>query len=92
MARVLKCSYETLTAHHDQLSSPGLVMHLMHVMKGAYAILLRFIAFPNEFLACKVGSALVLGLKPANRGETFVTKSYIRDHGLHLHEEPNRGR
>ena len=49
----------------------------MHAIDGAYALLLRSTAYPNELVACKVGSPLVLGLKPATHEEIIVIKSSI---------------
>lgn len=77
IAKLLKYLYETVREHDDQLTFPRLVMHLMHAIDGAYALLLRSTAFPNELVACKVGSPLVLGLRPAVNDEIAVIKSSI---------------
>lgn len=77
IAKLLKYLYQTVK--DDQLSFPRLVMHLMHALEGAYALLLRSTAYPNELVACKVGSPLVMGLKPATSEQICVTKSTIED-------------
>eukprot|EP00177_Eucheuma_denticulatum_P005478 GFKZ01009956.1.p1 GENE.GFKZ01009956.1~~GFKZ01009956.1.p1 ORF type:complete len:697 (+),score=87.86 GFKZ01009956.1:323-2413(+) len=77
IAKLLKYLYQTVREHDDQLTFPRLVMHLMHAIEGAYALLLRSTAFPNELVACKVGSPLVLGLRPAVNDEIAVIKSSI---------------
>lgn len=79
IAKLLKYLYQTVREQGAPLSFPRLVMHLMHAIDGAYALLLRSTAFPNELVGCKVGSPLVLGLKPANSQEIAVIKSSIKD-------------
>lgn len=79
IAKLLKYLYETMTEHGTRLTFPKLVMHLMHAIDGAYALLVRSTAFPNELVACKVGSPLVLGLKPAVNDEIAVIKSSIKE-------------
>lgn len=79
IAKLLKYLYETVTEQDERLTFPRLVMHLMHAIEGAYALLMRSTAFPNELLACKVGSPLVLGLKPAMNNEIAVIKSSIKE-------------
>lgn len=79
IAKLLKYLYETVTEHDTRLKFPRLVMHLMHAIEGAYALLIRSTAFPNELVACKVGSPLVLGLKPAVNDEIAVIKSSIKE-------------
>lgn len=79
IAKLLKYLYQTLREHGKPLTFPRLVMHLMHAIDGAYALLLRSTSFPNELIACKVGSPLVLGLKPAKRDEIVVVRSSIID-------------
>ncbi|CDF39179.1 unnamed protein product [Chondrus crispus] len=69
IAKLLKYLYETVREPDARLTFPRLVMHLMHAIDGAYALLLRSTAYPNELVACKVGSPLVLGLKPATHEE-----------------------
>lgn len=79
VAKLLKYLYDSVRENDQPLSFPRLVMHLMHAIEGAYALLIRSTAFPHQVVACKVGSPLVLGLKPANRDEILVTKSSVRD-------------
>lgn len=77
IAKLLKYLYQTVREHDNSLTFPRLVMHLMHAIDGAYALLIRSTAFPNQLVACKVGSPLVLGLKPGQHDEIAVTKSSI---------------
>jgi len=63
VARLLKYLYETVREGGEVLTFSRLVMHMMHALDGAYAILVRSTLFPNEVVACKRGSPLVLGLK-----------------------------
>lgn len=78
IAKLLKYLYETIRENGKPLSFPRLVMHLMHAIDGAYALLLRSTLFPSEVVACKVGSPLVLGLKPPTHEEIVVVNSSIR--------------
>lgn len=71
IAKLLLYLFRTVREDGRALSFPRLVMHLMHALEGAYALLLRSSEFPNELVGCKVGSPLVLGLKPA-RGEVIA--------------------
>ncbi|CAN8065995.1 unnamed protein product [Agarophyton chilense] len=79
LAKLLKYLYDTVRENGNKLTFPRLVMHLVHAIEGAYALLIRSTAYPNELVACKVGSPLVLGLKPAQRGEIAVMRSSIRE-------------
>lgn len=81
IAKLLKYIHNSVKEDDDQLSFPRLVMHLMHAIEGAYALLLRSTAFPNEIIACKVGSPLVLGLKPAVNDEIAVMKGSLKGEG-----------
>lgn len=77
IAKLLKYLYATVRENHKPLSFPRLVTHLMRSIEGAYALALRSTAFPNQLVACKVGSPLVLGLKPVTREEIVVIKSSL---------------
>ncbi|GAB0493038.1 hypothetical protein MMPV_004310 [Pyropia vietnamensis] len=63
VARLLKFLYETVREDGQPLSFAHIVMHMMHALDGAYALLVRSTLFPGEVVACKRGSPLVLGLK-----------------------------
>jgi glucosamine--fructose-6-phosphate aminotransferase (isomerizing) len=43
-----------------------LAMEVMDVVQGAYALVLKSPHFPNEIVACRRGSPLVIGIKQAN--------------------------
>lgn len=79
IAKLLKYLYDTVRENGEKLTFPRLVMHLVHAIDGAYALLIRSTVFPNELVACKVGSPLVLGLKPAQREHISVIRSSVRD-------------
>ncbi len=80
IAKLLKFLYETVREDGKPPSFPRLVMHLMHSIEGAYALLLRSTVYPNEIVACKTGSPLVLGLRPAGgRSEITVTRSTLKN-------------
>lgn len=77
IAKLLKYLYETVREGGKPLSFPRLIMHLMHSIEGAYALLVRSTAYPHELIACKQGSPLVLGLRPASGGEIAVVRSTL---------------
>lgn len=79
IAKLVKFMYETVRENGEPLPFPRLVMHVMHKIEGAYALLLRSTAYPDEVVACKVGSPLVLGMKPGSEEEITVIKSSISD-------------
>ena len=80
IAKLLKYLYETVRENGKPPSFPRLVMHLMHSIEGAYALLLRSTVYPHEIIACKQGSPLVLGLRPAGgRSEIRVTRSTLKN-------------
>ncbi|KAI0564700.1 Glutamine amidotransferase [Gracilaria domingensis] len=79
LAKLLMYLYDTVRENGEKLTFPRLVMHLVHAIDGAYALLIRSTAYPNELVACKVGSPLVLGLKPTQREEIAVIRSSIRE-------------
>lgn len=91
IAKLLKYLYQTVREQDHHLTFPRLVMHLMHAIDGAYALLLRSTAYPNQLVACKVGSPLVLGLKPATHEEIIVIKSSIADAPANK-DDPDRKR
>jgi glutamine---fructose-6-phosphate transaminase (isomerizing) len=65
VAKLAKFIFDTVQAKEGgNLSFPRLVMHLIHELEGAFALLVRSTHFPNEVIACKRGSPLVVGLKP----------------------------
>lgn len=82
IAKLLKYLYDTVRENGEKLTFPRLVMHLVHAIDGAYALLIRSTVYPNELVACKVGSPLVLGLKPAEREHISVIRSSARDSHL----------
>lgn len=84
IAKFLKFLYETVRENDRPLSFPRLVMHLMHGLEGAYALLLRSTVYPHEIMACKQGSPLVLGLRPAKGGEIAVMRSSLSVNDLQL--------
>lgn len=67
IAKLAKFLYETVsTRDGGKLSFPRLVMHLIHELEGAFALIIRSTHFPNQLVACKRGSPLVIGLKPVS--------------------------
>jgi glutamine---fructose-6-phosphate transaminase (isomerizing) len=67
IAKLSKYLYETVCSREGgKLTFPRLVMHLMHELDGAFALLVRSTHFPNEIIACRRGSPLVIGLKPVS--------------------------
>lgn len=79
IAKLLKYLYQTIQEDDQTLTFPRLVMHLMHEIDGAYALLIRSSVFPNQVVACKVGSPLVLGLRPIVEDEIVVVNSSLTD-------------
>lgn len=77
IAKLIKYMYETVTEDGEPLQFPRLIMHVMHEIEGAYALLVRSTAYPDQVIACKVGSPLVLGMKPGGDDEITVIKSSI---------------
>lgn len=64
VAKLAKYLYETVEAKDgSKLNFPRLVMHLMSELEGAFALLVRSTHFPNQVIACRRGSPLVIGLK-----------------------------
>lgn len=94
IAKLVKYLYDTLREDNKPLPFPRLVMHVMHGIQGAYALLLRSTAYPHEVVACKVGSPLVVGLKPGAEDEIKVIKSSISDATLatngHILNNPDK--
>lgn len=79
VAKLLKYLYDTVLHNSEKLTFPQLVMHLLHAIDGAYALLIRSTAYPHQLVACKVGSPLVLGLKPAQREHIAVIRTSIQE-------------
>lgn len=82
IAKLAKFLYETMSSKDGgKLSFPRLVMHLMHELEGAFALLLRSTAFPNELVACKRGSPLVIGFKSGAPANVQVFHSSLESNG-----------
>lgn len=80
IAKLTKYLYETVREDDKPLPFPRLIMNVMHQMDGAYALLIKSTAYPNQLIACKVGSPLVMGMKPSNHEEEIaVIRSSITD-------------
>ena len=54
------------------------VMEVMRRLEGAYAIILKSLHYPNESVACKRGSPLLLGIKELTE-DRFYHFQIIRD-------------
>jgi glutamine---fructose-6-phosphate transaminase (isomerizing) len=84
IAKLAKYLYETVVSRDGgRLSFPRLVMHLMHELEGAFALLVRSTHFPNQVIACKRGSPLVVGLKPvstATKIQVFQSSMLVPEH------------
>lgn len=84
IAKLLRYLYETVREDGLPPSFPRLVMHLMHAIEGAYALLLRSTAYPHELIACKQGSPLVLGLSSDSSstvGQIHVRRTSLKGNG-----------
>lgn len=61
------------------------VMEVMRQLEGAYALIFKSPYYPNELVACKRGSPLLLGVKEVGdkRSDTFVESNLLlaKDHG-----------
>ncbi|KAJ7562148.1 hypothetical protein O6H91_03G056500 [Diphasiastrum complanatum] len=55
------------------------VMEVMRQLEGAYALIFKSSHFPNELVACKCGSPLLLGVKDAEEPETKMDQFINRD-------------
>jgi len=80
IAKLLRYLYETVREDGLPPSFPRLVMHLMHAIEGAYALLLRSTAYPHELIACKQGSPLVLGLSSDSSSTVGSDSSALVEH------------
>lgn len=58
--KLAKYIYDNST---DALTFPELVRQVMQQLNGAYALLFKSTAYPDELVACKLGSPLILGIK-----------------------------
>jgi glucosamine--fructose-6-phosphate aminotransferase (isomerizing) len=67
--KLAKFVYDSLTA---EIESDGggetvkfsqVVMEVMRQIEGAYALIFKSLHYPNELVACKCGSPLLLGVK-----------------------------
>ncbi|MCO5607481.1 hypothetical protein L7F22_061677 [Adiantum nelumboides] len=89
--KLAKFVYDSL---NEDLSSNGgdeqtvsftqVVMEVMRQLEGAYALIFKSPYFPNELVACKRGSPLLLGVKEAGdkRSDTYVEGDLLaKDHG-----------
>ncbi|KAH7279196.1 hypothetical protein KP509_37G009900 [Ceratopteris richardii] len=60
------------------------VMEVMRQLEGAYALIFKSPYYPNELVACKRGSPLLLGVKEVGdkRSDTYVESDLLaKDHG-----------
>ena len=74
IAKLLKYLYDS-EGKGGKLSFAQLVMHVMHEIEGAFALCIKSSLYPNELIACKRGSPLVIGLKPAMQEEFLSVES-----------------
>lgn len=62
---------------YEQLGSsapvdfPTLVHHVLRELEGTYALVIKSKHYPNELIACKRGSSLVIGLAPQSSDGSF---------------------
>eukprot|EP00741_Cyanophora_paradoxa_P021509 tig00021357_g20765.t1 len=75
VAKLVKYIYDN---HGDEpISFRDLVMEVMRELDGAYALLFMSVHFPNQLVACKRGSPLILGIKDEQQTTDAVAISYI---------------
>eukprot|EP00899_Mesostigma_viride_P024865 jgi/Mesvir1/5563/Mv15586-RA.3 len=56
-------------AQGEPISFRQLVMEVMRQLEGAYALIFKSKYYPNELVACKRGSPLLLGVREATHGK-----------------------
>ena len=54
------------------------VLEVMRHLEGAYALIFKSTHYPNELIACKRGSPLLLGVKVSHNGWLSCTRYSIR--------------
>mmetsp|Transcript_4876 Transcript_4876/g.7606 ORF Transcript_4876/g.7606 Transcript_4876/m.7606 type:complete len:738 (-) Transcript_4876:180-2393(-) len=80
ISKLIKYIYDN-SPSSDKPSFPSLVMDVMRELDGAYALIFKSSHYPNELVACKRGSPLILGIKDNNNHNETVAVSYIpREH------------
>lgn len=89
--KLAKFVYDSL--NEDPASNEGdekavpftqVVMEVMRQLEGAYALIFKSPYYPNELVACKRGSPLLLGVKEVGdkRSDTYVEGDLLaKDHG-----------
>lgn len=63
----------------EPLTFPELVQQVMKQLNGAYALLFKSTKYPNELVACKLGSPLILGIKESPMMQKDPTDVTIKD-------------
>mmetsp|Transcript_1516 Transcript_1516/g.4599 ORF Transcript_1516/g.4599 Transcript_1516/m.4599 type:complete len:438 (+) Transcript_1516:203-1516(+) len=63
VAKLTKFLYDQLVTENPNLNFPHLTMAVMQQLEGAFAMVFRSKKFPNELVACRLGSPLVVGTK-----------------------------
>lgn len=56
----------------EKLPFPKLVMEVMRQLEGAYALLIKSTHYPNEFVACKRGSPLIIGFAASSTPQPLI--------------------
>ncbi|KAL2609368.1 hypothetical protein R1flu_027941 [Riccia fluitans] len=90
--KLAKFVYDKLSAAEDSnkthqgggsgVSFQQVVMEVMRQLEGAYALIFKSPHYPNELVACKRGSPLLIGIKDvANDAETRDGFSSLKDLG-----------
>jgi glutamine---fructose-6-phosphate transaminase (isomerizing) len=51
----------------EPISFPELISEVTKQLEGAYALLIKSSVYPNELIACRRGSPLILGVKTAHQ-------------------------
>mmetsp|Transcript_1034 Transcript_1034/g.2687 ORF Transcript_1034/g.2687 Transcript_1034/m.2687 type:complete len:564 (-) Transcript_1034:1717-3408(-) len=74
VAKLIQFLYDQMIQSVPDLSFPRLVMEVLRQLEGAYAFVFRSRMYPNELIACRLGSPLVVGTKDYRGTERDVFK------------------
>mmetsp|Transcript_17752 Transcript_17752/g.25593 ORF Transcript_17752/g.25593 Transcript_17752/m.25593 type:complete len:458 (-) Transcript_17752:28-1401(-) len=74
VVKLMQFLYDQLIQSIPDLPFPRLVMEVLRQLEGAYAFVFRSRMYPNELVACRLGSPLVVGTKDYRGTERDVFK------------------
>lgn len=63
VAKLLKYLHDTIREDGEPPTFARLMMYVVHAIEGAFALLVKSRHYPNELVASKRGSPLVIGIK-----------------------------